>query len=209
MLCGKIVDDHPDAETLVVIMHGNSSSPDRLGALVEVVRGVLPDSVILRPSYWSGWLRNNLSNEDPYDFALDLALMIEEEVRRHTLRTGGVGYKRIILMGYSIGSLLVRKAYVIALGVRDDNPYGVPLGPFTWAPRVERIVLLAGMNRGYSFDRKPRNMTWRRYLPRKLFLAAARRLGIARFVRGLMRGAPFVADLRIQWIRLRACERIG
>ncbi|WP_155354227.1 lipase family alpha/beta hydrolase [Acrocarpospora macrocephala] len=84
---------------------------------------------------------------------------------------GGLG--RIILVGHSVGGLLLRHAYLIAQGDDDSREMKA------WAQRVSRMVLLAAPNRGVE----------------------ARRLSFTgRTMAELRRGAPYLTDLRLRWL---------
>lgn len=94
--------------------------------------------------------------------------------------------ERIILIGHSIGGLLVRYAYLLGLG-------GLGGQERTWAGKVHRIVLLAVPNRGWDLHRLQGPMRW---------VAAA----IVAQARGLaapdaLTGSAFITNLRLEWIR--------
>jgi len=97
--------------------------------------------------------------------------------------------QRVTLMGHSIGGLLVRYAYLDAAG-------GFGATPDEWTAVVERIVLFAAPNRGYSPQRLPWYQRW--------LLSTA--LALPALTRGFagtdaVVGAPFITNLRIEWIR--------
>ncbi|HEX5809469.1 MAG TPA: hypothetical protein VFY25_12455 [Anaerolineales bacterium] len=112
-------------------------------------------------------------------------------------------YKRIILIGYSMGALLIRKAYVYGKGSEEDRQIPNNTTANEWTKHVERIILLAGINRGWSLDNRPKNMGLVRFHSWRYVLAPiARPLPILRMLKEIERGSPFVINLRIQWIRL-------
>lgn len=96
------------------------------------------------------------------------------------------GYDEIILIGHSVGGLLVRQAYLIAAGAAGGDTYA-------WASAVKRIVLLAAPNRGVSKfsivnaigDRLARLFLF--FLPLTY--------------QDIMAGSTFVTNLRLEWIR--------
>lgn len=116
-------------------------------------------------------------------------------------------YDSIILVGHSFGALLARKVYVYACGENAKAPFESGIeqkSPRIWASKVERIVLLAGMNRGWSISHHmaPRNalffsagLAWG-----KLWRLASRKTPAIFHIR---RGAPFLTNLRIQWLVMR------
>jgi pimeloyl-ACP methyl ester carboxylesterase len=89
----------------------------------------------------------------------------------------------VLLMGHSIGGLLVRQAYLSALA--DPTQ--------TWVQQVSRIVLFAAPNRGVQ--------------TRSLGLFVGRIVSLVLSVShgwsagDMLRGSPFLTNLRIQWLR--------
>jgi len=158
------------------------------------VEHMLPNADILVPEY-STWL---LSNTTAIKLANALNDTIDEAFNRKP-----EGYEEVILIGHSIGSLLARKAYVIARGETEE----VPVENFrqrskTWASRVSRIVLMAGMNRGWSLSVASRPMLWPKAAVIWLGSPVARILGVGKLILGLQRGSPFVSNLTLQWLKL-------
>jgi len=87
----------------------------------------------------------------------------------------------IVLIGHSMGALLVRQAYLMSLPQRG-------FAGKEWAQHVSRIVLLSGINRGVQLGKSQRAI-----LPILLpghFL-----------VKDLLKGSDFVTNLRIWWIK--------
>jgi len=114
-------------------------------------------------------------------------------------------YQGIICVGHSMGCLLLRKAYVYGRGQIDDSPLAnegtTGAEPSEWVRHVDRFVLLAGTNRGWSLEKKPQGMHfWTAFLFHigKFF---GRLTGTARLILSCEHGEPFIANLRIQWIR--------
>jgi pimeloyl-ACP methyl ester carboxylesterase len=120
-------------------------------------------------------------------------------------------FTRIILIGHSYGALLARKLYVVACGETPDASFEAAIRcreGRPWAKQVERIVQLGGMNRGWRlnhhlslsnlffwpFGITAGEVTWtlRRQRPTISYIR---------------RGAPFIVQLRIQWIRMRCRAR--
>lgn len=118
-----------------------------------------------------------------YDFATRLRAEIDAQWIRHG------GYDDVILAGHSYGSTLVRAAYLQSAGRDPRQPRTVP-----WSDRVSRIVLLAGIGRGVDAEERGR-WSWvlrvGRYIP----------LIRSSVMYDILRGADFVTDVRIAWIR--------
>jgi hypothetical protein len=64
------------------------------------------------------------------------------------------------------------------------------------------IILLAGMNRGWSLVPKPSKMSWLRWVTFRTLAWFGRIIGQAKLLNDIRQGAPFIANLRVQWIRL-------
>jgi hypothetical protein len=111
-------------------------------------------------------------------------------------------YDTIILVGYSKGALLIRKAFVYGHGRIEDleTESGELRDPVPWVALVERFVLLAGMNRGWTLRYRPKEMRRSRFWLSKIFIQFCRLTGIGALLRQSERGEPFVANLRIQWL---------
>jgi pimeloyl-ACP methyl ester carboxylesterase len=91
----------------------------------------------------------------------------------------------IILMGHSVGGLVIRRAYLQAAGAYED------ISAWPWAAAVSRIVLFAVPNRGFGAHVP----LLQRALVR--FVATPLRLPVV----DARAGTAFVTDLRIQWMR--------
>lgn len=98
------------------------------------------------------------------------------------------GYSEIILVGHSLGGLVVRQAFLVGRGAVASSAR-----PQSWADAVKRVVLLASPNRGVERLRwYARPLDW--------FI---QRLPLPTFTyEDIKRGSAFVTNLRIAWIRL-------
>jgi pimeloyl-ACP methyl ester carboxylesterase len=180
----------PDSRTLVVVVHGfgGISRP----GLVELAHTAFPGAHLIAPAYSTGPFKA-FSNRDPYDIADVLENRIDEAFRRHA-------YDRIVLIGHSMGGELLRKVYLWGAGQEEDRP--ARRGRHAWVDRVERFVSLASINRGWTTDPAPENMLWYRRVEYAVGTVIARLTGTGKMIYAVQRGAPFVADSRVQWIRL-------
>ena len=183
----------PDTDTLVVIVHGLNGAPSRNGML-EIVKSEdgLPAADILAPLYFDSQL-GVLSNADPYQLTDLLEVRIHQQFEKKN-------YAHVVLVGHSMGGGLMRKALVWALEEDQDRP--AHRGERRWPTRVDRFVSLAAINRGWSIDPRPDNMSLWRAWSMDVGLRLGAITGTARFIRAIQRGAPYVADLRVQWLNL-------
>jgi len=122
------------------------------------------------------------------NLAIDLRAAIDQAW------TEAGGFQEIILMGHSLGGLLVRQAYLLGLGVDDETKR-----PSDWARHVTRLVLFAAVNRGVNCIDPKGSAAIRLRLSGWSYrvIPILRRL----LVYDVLRGSDFVTNLRIQWIR--------
>ncbi len=190
-----------DKRKLVVAVHGVGGGFERIGPLVDFINTQLPEANILPIRYTTG----RLSNSDPFSMSRG----IDDVIARHYSECAReTGYDSIVLVGYSAGALLVRQAYLNGLGGATTDGL-LPMAASRhqhrpqqeWTTKVDRIVLFAGMNRGWSLDRRPANMGLAYWLGAKVLRVICNLSGVCEFSMALERGAPFVANLRLAWVR--------
>lgn len=181
------------SDRLVVVLHAFTNSRDDMMAVRNAVWEVYPNADVLTPNYNSGIF----SNADLFQTAHQISEAINSAADKRARL--GRPYEKIVLIGHSIGALLARKAYLYGKGNSPDHPFTPGKNPPRgWFEKVERIILLAGINRGWSTDRmdwKGRIETW---IGRQIFKLTGR----GRMVFSVELGSPFVANLQAEWIRL-------
>lgn len=123
---------------------------------------------------------------DARDKARELAIRI-----RHwsgETRDGTARYDRIILVGHSLGGLLLRDALLL-----DSGGAGEPA--MQWTTKVTRVVLLASPNAGYELDRL-----------RPMVRTAARAVSVmGKFLfEQFEEGSEYITELRLRWFRFMA-----
>jgi hypothetical protein len=186
-----LIKGEPDTNTLVVVVHGLNGAPSRDGMLA-IARQEFHGADVLAPVYFSDRF-GVFSNADPYTQADALEVAINRQFESRS-------YEQLVLIGHSMGASLLRKAFVWACGEESDRRHS--RGKRKWVRSTKRIVSLAGINRGWTIEPRPRKMSlWRAWQIRTgEFIAAM--TGTGRFILDLRRGSPFVADLRVQWMRV-------
>lgn len=174
-LLGQMPEKTVDEVPLFVLIHGLDGGKH----WPSMSRILQPYGDVLPLKYYSGIL----SNVAPENLAYEIRKTVEQAY--HPSRHG-----KIVLIGESMGALLVRRVFLDAEQA-DAN----------WAKKVSRIVLLAGTNRGWDISgKKPSDMTTDTWL---LFWIASwfgRVTGTGKFILGAETGAPFVANLRLDWM---------
>lgn len=129
-----------------------------------------------------------LSNASPEN----LATILADDLRRElsVVRPD----QEIILVGHSLGGLLLRRAYLDDVKEHLNDPTH-PTYSSSWGARVSRIVLLVAPNRGSSMAELSFLFRWFGYYPARIFRVA----GLSR---DLFRGSRFIVNLRLEWIRV-------
>jgi pimeloyl-ACP methyl ester carboxylesterase len=187
----------PGATRLVVVFHGFGANVRRFDGVCDAIQTNLPPADILLPDMWVGWV----SNSDPVDVTLAVIDEIDRLMKVHD-------YQNIVLVGYSGGGLIARKLAIYINGEQKDAPFETKAlglcGGKAWAAKVDRIVLLAGMNQGWSFA--PTSNVFVVWALQVLYYSL-RAAGLAKLFGALRRGEPFVTDLRIQWLSLARVKK--
>ena len=135
-----------DAGTLVVFLHANTISVDSFSAVAAATNDLVPGARLVEPFSSMG----RLFFEDPIDIAREFVLQIDDQWKEHRRRYGR-DYREIILVGYSLDALLVRKVYLLACEENLDAPVKGDNGgrfatPRSWVRCIQRIILFAGTN---------------------------------------------------------------
>lgn len=207
--------DEPDPAPLVVMLHAYTSRPSRLNGVRDAVLSVWPTAQCLVPA-----LPISLFSMATLDkVVVDVLREIDAFVAASLQAGRPIG--SIVLVGHSMGALLARKVYVAACGETADAPFEPAMaasGPHTgdgllasrsWATHVTRIVLLAGMNRGWRITHHlglAKALQWTvGSLMEQLVSPFGRSFAIFR----IRKGASFVTNLRVQWLRLRQAHASG
>jgi pimeloyl-ACP methyl ester carboxylesterase len=105
--------------------------------------------------------------------------------------TADNGYDEIILVGHSLGALVVRRAWLDAV---DPTQFATYTGS-DWGQKVVRFVLFAGISRGVDMEHP-----WGRRLSGRLIEWIPGRFT----TEDCVRGSAFVTNLRISWIQYMA-----
>lgn len=185
-----------DGKTLLVLappMGGIGNFTD----LHTLVRQSYPTADMIVPTWSNGWL----SNVHPGD----LADVLEDAIRRADDERR---YERIVLFGYSLGGVIVRKAFVWGHGEDQDrvDRKRPRREPHPWVGKVERFVSLAAPNRGWRTELTGAADPATAFAS-VMFAHATRITGTAQLVHSVLVGSPFIANMRLQW--LRVVRRLG
>jgi hypothetical protein len=189
-------------DELIVAIHGFTSSANRLEAVREVTRTARPDADIFVPELPVA--RNRLCRRTAESLVVELIESIEQILNAR--REAGGEYGSITIIGHSLGAVLARKIVIVAFGEQRHRTGDCP-APFEdafeefcekrrdWAPLIKRLVLLAGMNRGWSVSS---TLDWWTSVKWSLFQFLGENLpGQTPTVFAIRRGAPFLVQTRL------------
>ena len=183
-----------DADVLAVLLHAFDQTPESLERVAAVVREEHPASVIFAPPLPIG----TFSSADPVEIAAGLVRRIDDQVEARQTQPDGGSYRSIILIGHSAGAVMARKIWALAHGATPSAGID-PARRRPWARKIDRIVLLAAMNRGWMISSALDP------LARLLWTFGTAWGHFSRFVLrrepfifGLRRGAPFLTTTRLQ-----------
>lgn len=186
-----------EQRTLVVLLPGIGSWDLRwllkrrrppLSDIADAVAEAIPRSDVLSHPL----PRNPFARADAFDVAMGVVKAIDEQERKRPHGT-------IVLIGHSMGALVARKVTLLANGALPEAPFEKPCEARGWASRIDRLILLAGTNRGWTISS---TMGRGRALASRALLALASALRLGTYLRAGRQGSPFVTELRIQWLAL-------
>jgi pimeloyl-ACP methyl ester carboxylesterase len=167
---------------LLVVVPGIGGHTSQFSLLLDLLKASpswAADTQILLYDHNRGIFSRKLAAQ----IANDLAILIEGE----WLEKGS--FEDIVLIGHSMGALLVRQAYLTGLGSSLNR-----MRPKPWASKVSRMVLLAGINRGLKLS------IWEKLLAALLLPGPC-------LLRDLLHGSDFVTNLRLWWIKKLAAQQ--
>ena len=171
---------------LVVLVPDHRGDPDALAPLKELLirEAELADAHWIKFKYKEPFY----SNKSPETIAQTLSAEIESFVYDHE-----VSY--IILAGHSMGTALVRRAFL------DASGFGISeLLSQKWAGLVNRIVLMGAFGSGVHIS--DHKLRYRVLLRPLVWMAQVLHFGKMRLE--MFAGADFISRLRVDWIKFHA-----
>ena len=203
---------HGTSGELVIVFHGYARAGERMASVREVIAETRPNADIYAPLLPFARALWRLCFEKGEAITAAQMQIIDAIVRDRA--AAGDGYGRVTFVGHSFGAVLARKIAVAAFGEQFDRegsrpaPFEPELAPYRekrpWADRIDRLVLLAGMNRGWTVSSA---MDWLTSLQ----WGFAQLIGETLFrgrptIFAIRRGAPFLVQTRLQWLALMSTD---
>jgi pimeloyl-ACP methyl ester carboxylesterase len=196
---------HGESARLIILLHAYTASPIKMLDIRKAVLEEIPDADIFLPELPA----RLFSLENPIHLVLDLLDKIDKFWQDRKTKEDRQAYQEIIIIGHSLGALLGRKLYVYACGEPRANLFEPEIRDKAkicreWASKVKRIILFAGMNRGWQISH---HMPLTRLIPGLIGIALGNLIFLIRRKRPLIfyirRGSPFLTNLRIQWLEMK------
>ena len=146
---------------LFVLLHAFCQRPKNLTPVKQAIKDAYPDADIYLPKMPFAGAFGWLCTQDAPDVAARLIGLIDAivDARRSA---SGEGYESVNFVGHSMGAVFARKIAIVAHGEQNRSDCPTLHAPFepafeefkakprSWAPLIQRIVLIAGMNRGWT-----------------------------------------------------------
>lgn len=190
---------------LVVVLHGWMGSPDQMKDVVEAVCEAYAQEpgldLFVPPLPYSSF----------FSFTPAAVIVSQLLAGMDAICRDPACYSRIVLIGYSMGAVFARRLFLAATDVGTSVPFEPALrdaGPRDWVRKVERIVNLGGLNRGWVSSGR---LGWAEsFVSNTVGLMGHLWPGADKPpVFEVRRGAPFIVQTRLQWLALRRSQQPG
>ncbi|RZK02511.1 MAG: alpha/beta hydrolase, partial [Flavobacterium sp.] len=185
--------DNNSSKYLIVIIHGYVGKTSRYSYMDKAIKSIYSDAKVLIPKLDLGIF----SNACPNEVVAKILDLIDEHWDKDK-------FDKVILIGNSVGALIARKVYVSACGENCDIPFEDERlkKKREWAAKVERIILLAGLNRGWSQNSHLSLGAMLIFNVGHIIFRILSFFNYRLFIFKMRRGSPFVTFLRLQWLSM-------
>ncbi|MHC5597166.1 MAG: esterase/lipase family protein [Nostoc sp.] len=168
---------------LIVIVPSENQDAESWKPLVEELK----KETALTESEWLPWDKHNL-HDWSFQKGISLSTELKAKIDAKWRRKGP--FDEVILIGHSLGGVLIRQTYLLASGMYPDYDQS------PWYKYVRRFVLFASPNRGLD---PTQSLIWRMVMAfEKATSFSLRRLMP---LQDFIRGSAFITNLRVEWIR--------
>jgi pimeloyl-ACP methyl ester carboxylesterase len=193
-------DDGPkDSRRLVVVLTGWGKAPTKMNDIVQAVRETYPAEtgldLYVPPLDYAKYLSSTPAATIVNQLLASMDAICGDPAR----------YSHIVLIGFSMGAVVARRLFLAATDVHKTVPNEPELsdaGLRHWAGRVERIVTLGGLSRGWLASGR---LGWAESIGAAVVgLTGHLWFGVHKpTIFDVRRGAPFIVQTRLQWLALR------
>ncbi len=119
-------------------------------------------------------------------------------------------FEELIIIAFSAGTILARSLYATAYGaVSEPDGKLPPSPPSKWAPRMTKLILLAGVTRGWELSTA--TPAWLRFIARPAMWLLTLGVKVVHpagfFIQQIKRGAPFVVESRLKLLQVELASR--
>ncbi len=198
-----MLNQEESSKYIFLLLHGYATRKKKYASVKQHIKKEFPKATILFPYLgMTAW-----STANPDDIAVGAINKIDEawEVLKNE-KDANVEDVKIVIIGHSTGSLLARKIYIVACGENSDAPfeetYKEQPKQRVWAKNIDRIILLAGMNRGWTLNSHIYTGTAFLMTIGMLVGHILRLCGKEPLAFRTHRGGSFITQLRLQWISM-------
>jgi pimeloyl-ACP methyl ester carboxylesterase len=184
---------------LVVVINGYGGAPTKMKDIIQALRESYPAEsgldLYIPPLDYA-----NLFSSTP------AATIVSQLLARMDAICGDPArYSHIVLIGISMGAVVARRLFLAATDIHKTVPNEPKLpnaGLRPWAGKLERIITLGGLNRGWLASGR---LGWVESILFTLIgLTGHLWFGAGKpTIFDVRRGAPFIVQTRLQWLALR------
>ncbi len=136
---------------IVLIIHGFASHPEKYAELKKIVEECYPNADTIIPDFSLPIFSTTHPNKIVTGLLQDVDKAWEDALEKR--KANDHSLPEIIIIGHSAGCLLARKLYIIARGENQNCPFEdtvIDKQPGAWAKQVVRLILVAGINNGWT-----------------------------------------------------------
>jgi len=193
-------------QQLVVLLHGFRGNNQSFADIIDLAKAAFPGAILHKPELPHG-----------RTFArIRAAKIVADQIAEITKLCEQNEFSDIVLMGHSMGAVMARRILLEASGLDkhwhgsenvgepgSDNalcvePEFAQTKRYKWVNRVSRLVLLAGMSRGWSIDNAKGGLQ-QFYWTLGSFIGHAMP-GAKPTIFDIRKGCPFIVQTRLRWL---------
>jgi predicted esterase len=197
---------------LAIVLHGPHGSPEEMHGVSKAIEERSEDMDILAPILPYGGFFGLFRTTSVEQIVRDVVEEIDKTLANRESRGDGGAYERLILLGYSCGAVIARKIAIVVHGETAEAPFVKDLKGLErpWAGNIERIILLAGMSRGWAPE------IARDWLQSTFWTLGSWYCAIVAMLRlpvptlyVMRQGQPFIVQTRLEWLALTRSNRLA